>query len=167
MRSTADLAEPTKPNKVRIAPSTQSAKLNEATESRIAPRPSIFRIARVLFPFFSASLAILDTCSGPSASFKPSSTVCVPALACTVPTSLASRTRPSVFSTLTASRAARTAIAGSASDVPARLNADQSIASRSERPIQSASRSLIFPARRAAFTAVSPSRAGAAAPTVA
>jgi hypothetical protein len=122
-------------------------------------------MARVRLPFFSASLATRDISRGPSAIFSASIAACVPALACTVPTSLTSRTRPSALSTFTASRAARTAAAGSVTEAPARLTADQSTTSRSERLMKSAIRPPSRPAFRAALTAVRPSRAGVAAPT--
>ena len=48
-----------------------TARLNEATESRIAPRPSVLRMARVWPPFFSASLAICATSRGPCGELQP------------------------------------------------------------------------------------------------
>ena len=101
-------------------------------------------MARVLPPFFSASLATRATSRRPARDLQPverglraglglhAADVAAPA-----------RTSPPAFSTLTASRAARTATAGSVSDAPARRNADQSIASRSDRPTDSTRRSLI------------------------
>ena len=160
IRSTPLLADETKPNSVRIAPRIQAARLNVASDSRIAPRPSVLRIARVLLPFFSASLAIRAMSRGPSASLSPSSAACVPALVCTRPTSLASFIRPSAFSAFTTVRASRSAVVGLAIAAPARLSADQSTTSRSERPIQSDMRALRRPVLRAAFTAERPMRAG-------
>ena len=70
-RSTAALVEDTKPNSVRIAPRTQTARLNEAIDSKMAPRPSILRIARVLLPFFSASVAIARHFARPFGDLQP------------------------------------------------------------------------------------------------
>ncbi len=83
------------------------------------------------------------------------------------PTSPTSRTRSWAFSTLTASRAARTAAAGSVIDAPlmARESALQSTISRTDRLIHAVIRLPIRPVLRAALTSVSPARAGAARPT--
>ena len=106
---------------------------------------------------------------GPSASFKPSSAACVPAFACTRPTSPIRRTSPCAFSTLTASRAARTAAAGWVMLALPRVrrSAVQSTTSRTDRLIHVAIWLLMRPVLRAALTTVSPTRAGTAAPAVA
>ena len=76
--------------------------------------------------------------------------------------------RSCAFSTLTASRAARIATAGSARlALPtARRSAGQSMVSRSEREIHAVMRLLIRPVLRAALATVSPTRAGTPAPAV-
>ena len=168
VRSTAAFIDDTKPNSISKAQKIHSARSKAATVSAIAPRPSNFRIARVLPPLFSASLAMRAISRGVLAIFSPSSAALVPALVCTRPTSRARRKRSSAFSTFTASRTARTATAGSVRDAPASRLA-QSPTSRPRRASNvrsnSPRRALRRPVLRAAFTTDRPTRAGEPAPS--
>src|ERR1700679_2922503 len=60
-RSVVALIEDRKPNSASTAPNTQSVRLNAPAASSNAPRPSIFRIARVWPHLASASCAARAT----------------------------------------------------------------------------------------------------------
>ena len=75
----------TKPNNANAAQNSQIARSNALAVSTIAARPRSFTIARVLPPLAAASRAKRDMSCGSSATARPSSAACVPALLSTRP----------------------------------------------------------------------------------
>ena len=140
------LADETKPNRVRIAPSIQAARLNEATDSRIAPRPSVLRIARVLPPFFSASARDPRHLARAFGDLQPVERGLRAGLGLH-PADVADEPHEAV-GLLDLDRLARRAHRDRGLGDRRRrraCSADQSTTSRSERPIQSARRALKLP----------------------
>ena len=122
-----------------------------------------------LAAFAGASRATRDMSRGPSASRNPSSAACVPAFACTRPTSPASRTRSWTFSTLTASRARAHRQRGLSDAYSARGAGNRAPIHYLPhgRLIHAVMRAPKRPVLPAALTTVSPALAGAANATVA
>ena len=170
-RSAVRLHEEQKPNRVMIAASIQAEQIEHAGgQHDRGPAAELEDRAGLATVSSRPAGRSRDMSRGSSAILRPSSAACVPALACTRPTSPASRNRSAVFSTLTASRAARTAITGSgdrgAADGASERRPVDDLAQRAADPLRPYARSM-RPVLRAALTSERPSRTGAPAPTVA